>query len=52
MLYDNAALLTLYAQFWQISGDDLYRRIASDTADWVIREMQSPEGGFYALNSV
>jgi uncharacterized protein YyaL (SSP411 family) len=48
MLYDNGPLLALYAQLWQASGDDLYRRIASETADWVIRDMHSPEGGFYS----
>jgi len=48
MLYDNGPLLALYAQLWQASADDLYRRIASETADWVIRDMHSPEGGFYS----
>jgi uncharacterized protein YyaL (SSP411 family) len=48
MLYDNGPLLALYAQFWQVSGDDQFRRIASDTADWVLRDMRAPEGGFYA----
>jgi uncharacterized protein YyaL (SSP411 family) len=48
MLYDNGPLLALYAQLWQVSGDDLYRRVASETADWVLRDMLSPEGGFYS----
>ena len=48
MLYDNGPLLALYAQLWQASGDDLYRRVAAETADWVIRDMLSPEGGFYS----
>jgi len=48
MLYDNGQLLALYAQFWQISGDDAYRRVALETAGWVLREMRAPEGGFYA----
>jgi uncharacterized protein YyaL (SSP411 family) len=48
MLYDNGPLLALYAQLWQVSGDDLYRRVASETADWAIRDMHSPEGGFYS----
>jgi uncharacterized protein YyaL (SSP411 family) len=48
MLYDNGPLLGLYAQLWQASGDDLYRRVASETADWAIRDMLSPEGGFYS----
>ncbi len=48
MLYDNAELLALYARFWQISGDDTYRRVALDTVDWALREMRSPDGGFFA----
>jgi uncharacterized protein YyaL (SSP411 family) len=48
MLYDNGPLLALYAQLWLVSGDELYRRVANETADWVIRDMQSPEGGFYS----
>ena len=48
MLYDNAPLLGLCAQVWQATGDDLFRRIANETADWVMREMQSPEGGYYS----
>jgi len=48
MLYDNGPLLALYAQLWQVSGDDLYRRIATEIADWAIRDMRAPEGGFCA----
>lgn len=48
MLYDNGPLLALYSEAWQLSRDPLYERIALETADWVIRDMQSPEGGFYS----
>ncbi|MEZ5564662.1 MAG: thioredoxin domain-containing protein [Gammaproteobacteria bacterium] len=48
MLYDNGPLLALYAQLFQISGDETYRTVARETADWVLRDMRSPEGGFYA----
>ncbi len=48
MLYDNAQLLALYAEVHALSGDALLRRIALETAEWVMREMQSPEGGYYA----
>ena len=48
MLYDNGPLLALTAQLWQASGDDAFRRVASATADWALREMRAPEGGFYA----
>ncbi len=48
MLYDNGPLLALYARLWQISADDIYRTVADETADWVLREMRSPQGAFYA----
>ena len=48
MLYDNGPLLTLYCQLWQITRSQTYRRVASETADWVIREMQAPVGGYYS----
>lgn len=48
MLYDNAQLLNLYADATIATGDQLFSRIASATADWVMREMQSPEGGYYS----
>lgn len=48
MLYDNGVLLGLYAQAWQIDADPLYQRVVDETAAWVMREMQSPAGGYYA----
>jgi uncharacterized protein YyaL (SSP411 family) len=45
MLYDNGALLATYAQAWRATGDELFRRTAAGTADWIVREMQTPEGG-------
>jgi len=48
MLYDNGPLLTLYAQAWQITRQPLYRTIALETAAWIMRDMQSPEGGYYS----
>jgi uncharacterized protein YyaL (SSP411 family) len=48
MLYDNAQLLPLYAQAHSVSNEALFRRVAQATAGWVMREMQSPEGGYYA----
>ncbi len=48
MLYDNGPLLGLYAQAWRLGGDGLFRRTAADTAAWVLREMQSPEGGYWS----
>jgi uncharacterized protein YyaL (SSP411 family) len=48
MLYDNGPLLAVFAQAAAATGDDFYGRVAADTAAWAIREMQSPEGGFYS----
>ncbi len=48
MLYDNGALLAVYADAALAGGDPLYARIAHETADWVLREMQAPEGGYYS----
>jgi uncharacterized protein YyaL (SSP411 family) len=48
MLYDNGPLLALLAQMSQASGDESFRRAAVETADWVLRDMQDAEGGFYS----
>ena len=48
MLYDNGPLLALYAEAWRQSGDPAYRRVADETADWLMRDMQSPQGGYYS----
>jgi len=48
MLYDNAGLLAVYADAAVATGDRFYADIAARTAEWVIREMQSPEGGYYS----
>ena len=48
MLYDNGSLLAAYAQASLASDDVLYGRTANETADWVLREMQSSEGGYYS----
>ena len=48
MLYDNGPLLSLYSEVWAATGEPLFRRVCEETAAWVIREMQSPEGGYYS----
>ena len=48
MLYDNAWLLRLYADAWAITRDPLFERVCVETAAWIMREMQSPEGGYYS----
>jgi uncharacterized protein YyaL (SSP411 family) len=48
MLYDNGPLLGLYADAWLLDRNPLYARICAQTAQWVMREMQAPEGGYYS----
>ncbi|HUO18568.1 MAG TPA: thioredoxin domain-containing protein [Steroidobacteraceae bacterium] len=48
MLYDNGALLALYANPSLITADPFYGQIALATAGWALRQMQSPEGAFYS----
>jgi uncharacterized protein len=48
MLYDNALLIRLGAHLWQATEDAEVRRVVEETIDWAIREMRSPEGGFYS----
>src|SRR3954454_2125988 len=46
MLYDNALLLRVYLHWWRLTGSPLARRVVEQTADFLIRELQTPEGGF------
>ena len=48
MLYDNGPLLALYADAWRVSPRDLFKQVADGTATWVMREMQSGEGGYFS----
>ncbi|WP_372409152.1 thioredoxin domain-containing protein [Streptomyces luteireticuli] len=46
MLYDNALLCRVYAHLWRATGSGLARRIALETADFLVREMRTAQGGF------
>ena len=48
MLYDNGPLLRLCADARAATGNPLFARTVEETADWIQREMQSPEGGYYS----
>jgi len=48
MLYDNALLLRLYADAWRTTREPRYEATARRIAEYVAREMTSPEGAFYA----
>ncbi len=47
MLYDNALLPIVYAEAYQLTKDSFYLGVIQKTLDFVLREMTSPEGGFY-----
>jgi len=46
MLYDNALLLRAYLHWWRQTGAPLGERVARETADFLIAELGTPEGGF------
>ncbi|MEV6735881.1 thioredoxin domain-containing protein [Streptomyces sp. NPDC051104] len=46
MLYDNALLCRVYAHLWRATGSDLARRVALETADFMVRDLRTAEGGF------
>ncbi|WP_051970010.1 thioredoxin domain-containing protein [Kitasatospora azatica] len=46
MLYDNALLARVYLHLWRATGDSLARRVALETADFLVRELGTAEGGF------
>ncbi|MDE2070340.1 MAG: thioredoxin domain-containing protein [Gammaproteobacteria bacterium] len=48
MLYDSGPLLALYAQTAKFTGNSFYADTARHTAEWVMAEMQSPQGGYYS----
>ena len=48
MTYDNGPLLGLCADAFAVTRDPLFAAVAVETAGWVMREMQSPEGGYYS----
>ncbi len=45
MLYDNAQLAQLYTRAWLVTREDRYRRIATETLEYLLREMRHPGGG-------
>jgi uncharacterized protein YyaL (SSP411 family) len=46
MLYDNALLLRVYTHLWRATGSPMARRVALQTADWMVRDLRTAEGGF------
>ncbi len=48
MLYDNALLSRVYLDAFLVTGQEFYKRIATETLDYVRREMTDSNGGFYS----
>ena len=48
MLYDNGPLLGLYAAAYALDRNPGFRAVAQGIAEWTVREMQSPDGGYFA----
>jgi hypothetical protein len=46
MLYDNAQLAKLYTRAWLVTRQDRFRRVATRTLEYLLREMRQPDGGF------
>ena len=48
MLYDNALLPPVYTEAYLLTGDPFYKQVACETLDCILKELTSPEGGFYS----
>ena len=48
MLYDNADLARLYLRAAQLTGESAYRQVATETIDYLLRDLAHPGGGFFA----
>ena len=48
MLYDNALITQVCVEAYQATQNPEFSRVARETLDYVLREMTSPEGGFYS----
>jgi uncharacterized protein YyaL (SSP411 family) len=46
MLYDNALLLRVYTHLWRATGSDSAKRVALETADFLLRDLRTEQGGF------
>ncbi len=48
MLYDNALLPVVYSEAYQITKDERYLDVMNGTLQYILKEMTSPDGGFYS----
>ncbi|NNE37805.1 MAG: thioredoxin domain-containing protein, partial [Gammaproteobacteria bacterium] len=48
MLYDNGQLLTNYVHAKIVTENSIFDTVIRETAEWIIRDMQAPDGGYYS----
>jgi uncharacterized protein YyaL (SSP411 family) len=48
MLYDQALLVIAYTEAYELTGKPLYKQVAEEVLEYVLRDMTTPEGGFYS----
>jgi uncharacterized protein YyaL (SSP411 family) len=48
MLYDNALLVKAYLEAYQVTGDEFFHRVTTETLDYILREMVAPESGIFS----
>lgn len=48
MLYDNAQLVSLYSEAYQVTHNERYRQIVDETYEFIERELSDASGGFYS----
>ncbi len=48
MLYDNALLIKTYLEAYQVDKNPMWKSVVEETIHYVLRDMTSPEGGFYS----
>jgi len=48
MLYDNALLSCIYLDAYKVTKDPFFKKIAEETLNYILREMEHPDGGFYS----
>jgi len=48
MLTDQALLASVYLHAWQLTGEDRFLQVLTETIDYVRRDLRHPEGGFFS----
>jgi len=48
MLYDNALLIDVYSRAYEAEAVEAYKNIVEESIGYLLRDMRSPEGGFYS----